>query len=172
MSYYAAPFTFNFGLELIEVDSGVSDVDCIDLYGAIKLAQASEEGIIHDQVGRGSGLASLGSGVQVGLTVELLGTWQISFPTGNYIARVAGGNLVGGPGGDPIAYTPGVQTLLIQSAASTVVTAGGSIPTAAQVAAAVRVELESGDPVPVDVRRINDVAISGSGTEGDSWGPA
>ena len=32
---------------------------------------------------------------------------------------------VGGPGGDPIAYSAGVQTLLIQSAASTVVTADG-----------------------------------------------
>jgi hypothetical protein len=55
-----------------------------------------------------------------------LGAWQLRFPAGNYIARVAGGNLVGGPGGDPIAYTPGVQALLIQSAASTIVATGGS----------------------------------------------
>jgi len=54
-----------------------------------------------------------------------LGSWQLRFPSGNYVARVAGGNLVGGPSGDPIAYTAGVQTLLIQSAASTVVTTGG-----------------------------------------------
>jgi hypothetical protein len=127
MSYYAAPFTFNFDSSLIDVDSGTFDVDCISLYTACKLAQASEEGIQYDRIGSGSGLKTLGAGVQVGLTVELLGSWQLRFPTGNYVARVAGGNLIGGPGGDPIAYTAGVQTLLIQSAASTVVTTGGAL---------------------------------------------
>lgn len=126
MSYYVAPFTFQFGTTLIEVDSGVTDVDCSALYDAIKLAQASEEGIIYDRIGSGTGLNTLGPGVQTGLTVELLGNWQLKFPTGNYIARVAGGNLIGGPSDDPIAYSAGVQALLIQSANSTVVTTGGS----------------------------------------------
>jgi hypothetical protein len=63
--------------------------------------------------------------------------WQLRFAPGNYVARIAGGNLIGGPGGDPVAYSAGVQTLLIQSAAATVVTAGGSVPTASQVADAV-----------------------------------
>lgn len=135
--FYAAPFTFDFGASRIEVDTGVVDVDVDALYDALKLAQASEEGIQYERIGAGSGLNTLGPGVQVGLTVELLGLWQLRFPDGNYVARVAGGNLIGGPGGDPIAYSPGVQTLLIQSAASTVVTAGGSIPTPAQVADAV-----------------------------------
>lgn len=135
--FYAAPFTFDFGASKIEVDAGVVDVDVDALYDALKLAQASQEGILYERIGAGSGLNNLGPGVQVGLTVELLGAWQVRFPTGNYIARVAGGNLIGGPGGDPIAYSAGVQTLLIQSAASTVVTQGGSIPTPAQVADAV-----------------------------------
>lgn len=126
MSYYVAPFTFQFGTTLIEVDSGVTDVDCSALYDAIKLAQASEEGIIYDRIGSGTGLNTLGPGVQTGLTIELLGNWQLKFPTGNYIARVAGGNLIGGPSDDPIAYSAGVQALLIQSANSTVVATGGS----------------------------------------------
>jgi hypothetical protein len=126
MAYYIAPFTFNFQTSFIEVDSGAIDVDCGTFYSAIKLAQASEEGILYARIAAGSGLSILGPGVQVGLTVELLGAWQLRFPAGNYIARVAGGNLVGGPGGDPIAYTPGVQALLIQSAASTIVATGGS----------------------------------------------
>jgi len=126
MPYYVAPFTFQFGTTLIEVDSGVTDVDCSALYDAIKLAQASEEGIIYDRIGSGTGLNTLGPGVQTGLTVELLGNWQLKFPTGNYIARVAGGNLIGGPSDDPIAYSAGVQALLIQSANSTVVATGGS----------------------------------------------
>jgi hypothetical protein len=125
MSYYVAPLTFNFGTSLISVDNGVTDVDCSALYDAIKLAQASEEGIIYDRIGKGSGLDTLGPGVQVGITVELLGSWQLYFQPGNYVARVAGGNLIGGPGGDPIAYSAGVQALLIQSANATVVATGG-----------------------------------------------
>lgn len=136
MTYYVSPFTFDFAASKIDVDVGSVNIDCILLYDAIKEAQATEEGIIYGRIGSGSGLSVLGPGVQVGLTVELLGSWQLRFPAGNYIARVAGGNLIGGPSGDPIAYTAGVQTLLIQSAASTVVTEGGSVPTAEQNAAA------------------------------------
>jgi len=132
MPYYVAPFTFQFTTTLIEVDNGVVDVDCNALYDAVKLAQASEEGIIYDRIGKGSGLDTLGPGVQVGLSVELLGNWQLKFVPGNYIARVAGGNLIGGPSGDPIAYSAGVQALLIQSANSTVVTTGGSALTTAE----------------------------------------
>jgi hypothetical protein len=125
MAFYIAPFTFDFDTSFIDVDSGYVDVDCSGLYTACKLAQASTEGIVYARIASGSGLNTLGPGVQVGLTIELLGSWQLRFPSGNYVARVAGGNLVGGPSGDPIAYTAGVQTLLIQSAASTVVTSGG-----------------------------------------------
>jgi hypothetical protein len=159
-SYYSAPFTFDFAAARIDVDAGTYDVDVGDLYTAIKLAQASAEGIINDRISSGSGLVALGPGVQVGLTVELLGSWQLRFPAGNYIARVAGGNLVGGPGGDPIAYTAGVQALLILSAASTVVTAGGSVPTAAQNAAAVRTELAT-ELARVDVATSTRLASAG-----------
>lgn len=169
MSYYLAPFTFNFDTEYIDVDAGITDIDVLVLYDAIKLAQSSDEGIIYDVAGKASGLNQLGPGVQVGITVELLGTWQLRFPAGNYIARVAGGNLIGGPGGDPIAYTAGVQTLLIQSAAATVVTTGGSIPTAAQVAAEVRSNLETGNPIPVNTTRFNNLTFGGTGVSGDSF---
>jgi len=137
MSVYLEPFTFNFQTNLIGIDAGVTDVDCSVLYDAVKLAQMSEEGIIYDRIAKGTGLDQLGPGVQVGLTVELLGTWQLGFAAGNYIARVAGGNLIGGPGGDPIAYSAGVQALLIQSANATVVTTsgggGGGGATAAEI---------------------------------------
>ena len=139
--YYAAPYTFDFMLDRIRVDSGTTEVDVTALYTAAKLAQGSTEGILYRAIAAGSGLSDLGGGVRVGLTVELLGGWQVEFASGAYIARVTGGNLVGGPAGDPIAYSAGVQTILIQSAASTVVEigagGGASAPTAAENAAAV-----------------------------------
>ena len=126
MSCYFIPYTFNYTTSIIDVDVGVVSVDCADLYDAIKLAQSCEEGIIYERIGAGSGLNDLGGGVKVGLTVELLGDWQIKFSAGNYIAKVSGGNLIGGPAGDPVAYSAGVQTLLIQSAAATVVSGTGA----------------------------------------------
>lgn len=140
MAYYVAPFTFNFATSRIVVDVGSPDVSVIDLHNAIKEARASVEGILYDAIAEGSGLVSLGGGTQVGLTVKLLGSWQVEFASGAYIARISEGNLVGGPGDDPIAYSAGVQVLLIQSAAATVVSVSGgsgTAPTAAQNAAAV-----------------------------------
>lgn len=137
MSYYVEPFTFDFVLHLIQIDDGITSVDVDDLYDACKEAQASEEGILSDPIAYGSGLVDLGDGVKVGLTVELLGTWQIRFAEGTYIAKISGGNLVGGPGGDPVAYSAGVQTLLMQSAAATVVSLSGSVPSAEENAEAV-----------------------------------
>jgi hypothetical protein len=168
--YQFVPFCFYFETALITVDSGTTDITCDTLYDAIKEAQASEEGIVYDRIGRGSGLDTLGPGVQVGITVELLGTWQLKFPAGNYIARVAGGNLIGGPGGDPIAYSAGVQTLLIQSAASTVVTTGGSVPTPAQNAAAVLAAMNS-TPPSVNIAKVNGYTVDGTGADNDPWGP-
>jgi hypothetical protein len=173
MSYYTEPFTFDFESSKIITDSGVADIDCTELYGKIKIAQATEEGILYGRIGVGSGLVVLGPGVKVGLTIELLGNWQLLFAPGNYVARVAGGNLVGGPAGDPIAYTAGVQTLLIQSAASTVVSAdGGSTVTPQQIAAAVRANLSQQPLLPVNIGEIAGTAVEGTGQPGDEWGPA
>lgn len=178
MAYYAAPFTFDFATSIIQVDDGVVAVDVIDLYDAVKEARASEEGVLYDEIVEGSGLVSLGGGVSVGLTVNLLGGWQTRFAPGSYIAKVSNGNLVGGPGGAPIAYSAGVQVLLIQSAASTVVAVSesgvGSAPTASENAAAVwsAASRSLTSTVISDVRYVNGIQIDGTGTEANPWGPA
>jgi hypothetical protein len=125
----------SFTEELIHVSAPQTEVMVQDLINAIRAAEGTPEGMAYGQIARASGKAPLGPGVAVGLTVELLGEWQLEFWAGEYVARVAGGNLVGGPGGDPIAFTPGVQVVLVQSASATVVDTGR--PTPAQVAEAV-----------------------------------
>lgn len=113
--------TADFQNNFINIGSPQTDVLVQDLVNFIREEEASERGIVYDAIAGASGKEDLGNGVAVGVTVNLLGDWQIKFWEGNYIAKIYGGNLVGGPGGDPIAYSAGVQTLLIQSAASTVV---------------------------------------------------
>lgn len=173
MSVYVAPFTFDFAVSQIKVNSGVVNVSVIDLYEACKLARETEEGIVYDHIAEGSGRVSLGGGVQVGLTVALVGSWQVKFADGNYIASIRGGNLVGGLGGSPVAYSPGVQALLIQSAASTVVNTTGGGASAQEVADAVWTRQVRGltEVANVDVHYVNGVLVAGSGTEVDPWGP-
>lgn len=107
---------------LINITSPQNTLSCQELIDAIRTEEASEDGIIYPQIATASGKEDLGSGVVVGMTVNLISPWQVKFWAGNYIAKVAGGNLVGGLGGDPIAYSAGVQVLLVQSAAATIVT--------------------------------------------------
>jgi hypothetical protein len=143
-------YDYDFSNKIIDIPFGTTEVVLLDLLGDIRSAEETAQGIVYGQIASASGGESLGGAVSVGITVNLLDDWQIRFAAGNYIAKVAGGNLVGGLGGDPIAYSSGVQVLLVQSAASTIVTTSTgsglsvaesnklmSIPTAPANAAAV-----------------------------------
>ena len=127
-------YSYDFVGSLVNVVAQTT-VDCQDLYNSIAQEQASAIGICFPAIAAATGKQSLGGSVSVGLTVQLLGTWQLKFQTGNYVATIAGGNLVGGLANDPVAYSAGVQVLIIQSAASTIVatTGGGTSLTQQQV---------------------------------------
>lgn len=136
-----AASTFDYVNTIINMDGEPSqDVTIQSLINSIATAEASEQGILNDQIADREGKTDLGGGVTVGITVELLGNWQLKWPAGNYVAKVTEGNLVGGPSGDPIAYSAGVQQLVIQSAASTIVTTGGSALTTAESERLERIE--------------------------------
>ena len=117
---------FDFINKIINITSPQQSLLMQDLINEIRDAEASEEGIVHAQIASASGKSPLGGGVYTGITVELLNDWQIKPYAGNYICRIGGGNLVGGILGDPVAYTSDVQVQIVQSAAATVVSTGGS----------------------------------------------
>ena len=129
---------FDYEQNLINITSPQNTLSCQVLIDAIRTEEASDSGIGYPQIATASGKEILDSGVSVGITVNLIEPWQLKFWSGDviggYIAKISGGNLVGGIGGDAVAYSAGVQVLLVQSAASTIVTEGGSIPTASEVA--------------------------------------
>lgn len=114
-------YTYDFTNKIIGITEAQADVSVIGLLSDIREAEASLQGICYGAIASASGGESLGGSVSVGVTVALLDGWQVMFESGNYIAKISGGNLVGGLGGDPVAYSMGVQVLLLQSAASTVV---------------------------------------------------
>lgn len=115
--------TFNFYTQFIDVEAPQVIVEVQDLINAIRAAEMSDIGMVHEKIADGSGKDALGANVFTGITVYLYPNWQIKFWTGNYIAQIRGGNLVGGAGGSPVAYTPGVNVQLIQSASSTLLNA-------------------------------------------------
>ena len=117
---------FNFHTQVIDVTNPQTSVIIQDLLNAIRSQEFSNLGMVYPKIADASGKESLGGGVQTGITVNLYPDWQIKFWEGNYQAEIKGGNIVGGLAGNPIAYTPGVQVKLVQSAASTIVTSGGS----------------------------------------------
>lgn len=112
---------FDYDNNLINITSPQDTLICQDLIDAIRTEEASERGITYQQIATSSGKEDLGGGVYVGLTINLISPWQVKFWGGNYIAKISGGNLVGGILGDPVAYSAGVQVLLVQSASSTIV---------------------------------------------------
>jgi len=142
-----------------------------DILNAIRDEEASERGIVYDQIADASGKDALGGGVTVGITLALRSTWKISFEAGAYQATVTGGNLSDAL--DRIENTGDPQVLVNSSAASTAVATGGSSgPTAAAIAAAVLAAMNTAPP-GVNVKEVNDVPIAGAGVPGtDPWRPA
>lgn len=119
-------YVFDFQNTLIEITSPQTDVNIQELIDEIRTVEANTQGIAYSRIADASGKESLGAGVTVGITVELQNGWQLHFWEGSYTATITGGNLVGGPAGDPVAYSAGVQVVLVQSAAATIVSTGGS----------------------------------------------
>lgn len=111
----------------IDVTSPQTDVLVQDLIDFIRAQEPGETGIALPQIASATGKESLGGSVSTGITLELLDDWQLKFWSGNYVATISGGNLIGGISDDPVAYTAGVQVVIIQSAASTMVVTGSGV---------------------------------------------
>ncbi len=119
--------TFNYYTQIIDITSPQTTLDIQLLINAIRAAEFDNIGMVYPQIAEASGKTDLGGGVITGITLYLYPNWQIRFWEGNYTATITGGNITGGLGGQPIAYTPGVQILIIQSASSTLVFGTGGL---------------------------------------------
>lgn len=98
-----------------------------DLINSIRDEEASDRGIQYPKIADAEGKVDIGDGVVGDITVTLLDSWQIEHAVGSYQALLKGGQVVGGLGGNPIAYVPGVQIKMIQSLAGTIVATGSGV---------------------------------------------
>ena len=122
-------YVINYYTQIIDITSPQTTVVVQDLLNLIRDSEDSFLGMAHPKIADATGKDDLGGGVQTGITITLYPDWQLRFWSDNYTATISGGNLVGGLGGDPIAYTAGVQVVLFQSAASTLVSGGSAMTT-------------------------------------------
>lgn len=113
----------------------------------------------------------LGSGLFVASYFFLTNGWRIRPMEQDHNLEINGNIGVDG-GGNPIVPTLGTHNVIIQFtvpvAAQGISTSGGSSPV--EIAAAVVAALEA-ITIPVNIRKVNDLLVHGSGTENSPWGP-
>lgn len=109
---------------IIEVEAPATEVTIQQLIDAVCDFEGDQENMDMAQVAKASGKESLGGGLSVGITLELLNNWQLKFEDRlgpDYVQCTAkDGNLVGGIAGNPIKESAYTQVKLILSAAGTV----------------------------------------------------
>ena len=149
--------------------SDASITDLVVFHQALRALEASPTGELYPTMHTWRALA-LGGGAYF-YQADFVNGWQLKFsPAGQYLIL---GNL-----NASIVPLAGVYVERKTSAAYVTTAIGGSGPTAAEVAAAVRANLAAelallaGPHVPADVRAVNGRTIKGSGVAGDTWGPA
>lgn len=120
-------FQFNYHTQIIDVLSPQVDVDLNQLTNAIREAEFDNIGMAYSKICDASGKDNLGGGIYTGIVLYLYPNWQLRFWEGSYTATIRGGNILGGLNSQPIAYTPGVQVQVIQSASSTLVYGTGGL---------------------------------------------
>lgn len=95
------------------------------LVNAIRDEEASERGIVYDQILDASGKEDLGGGVYTGITAGLRSSWKLNFTAGVYQASIDGGNLADAL--SRVNNTSSPQVLILSSAAATVVATGSGV---------------------------------------------
>ncbi|CAN5351097.1 hypothetical protein BH10PAT1_BH10PAT1_1080 [soil metagenome] len=123
----AQPLVFDFYNSIIEVSSPDTSLDMQYLIDQIRDTEDElNPGLAFGQIASASGKDALGGGIYTAITVRLLDNWRIRFEArsgpGTEQMTVGGGNLVGGPGGNPYAPSAFTQVIALSSAAGTIAT--------------------------------------------------
>lgn len=120
---------FNKTTKVITVEAPQTVLTVQDLHDDIRLFEHLNQNLEEGQIAAASGKQSLGGGVQVGITLELINNWRLSFAArpgpDTILCSVSGGNLVATNDyeNNPIAPTAYTQVNIAQSSSATVIQA-------------------------------------------------
>lgn len=121
------PLVFDFYNSIIEVPAPDTTLDMQYLINQIRdVEDELSPGMAYSKIADASGKDDLGGGVYTAITVRLLDNWRIRFEArpGPETVQcfIVGGNLVGGPGGNPIAPSAYTQVIQQSSASGVIAT--------------------------------------------------
>jgi len=122
-TYTEGTLTFNFETEVITASTSITTLEIQDLVNGCRESEASTLGMAYSKICNASGKEYLDTdnGIQVGITIVLLGNWKIHSQKISGVFKVLGGNLVQVSGGDPFIPNLLITYVNILSAASTIV---------------------------------------------------
>lgn len=121
------PLNFDFYNSIIEVPAPDTTLDMQYLINQIRdVEDELSPGMAFNKIADASGKDDLGGGIYTAITVRLLDNWRIRFearPGPDTVqCFIVGGNLVGGPGGNPIAPSAYTQVIQQSSASGVIAT--------------------------------------------------
>lgn len=108
------------------------------------------------------------------LYLFLLNGWRVIPQSADHTLSVTDGIFEVDGGGDPFVDPVGDFAIRINRETPGIAigysTTGGTGPTAAEIAAAILAAAQI-TPIYSDIRKVNNLSVNGSGTDGDPWGP-
>ncbi len=121
------PLVFDFYNSIIQVPAPDTSLDLQYLINEIRdIEDELEPGMGYSKIADAAGKFDLGGGVFTAITVKLLDNWRVRFEArggpDTIQMTIINGNLVGGPGGNPIAPSAYTQVVQLSSAAGTIAT--------------------------------------------------
>ena len=149
--------TADFASRIIHSDASITDA--VAFHAELRDIEASAAGMLAPVI-HSYKEVPLGGGA-IFPAVAFINGWTLQFPAGNWELR--GGNVDATI--NPVA---GCYVKVTPAAALALTPAGGSGPTAAEIAAELVAAL-SATTIPVDARKMNGATIVGNGTEGNLW---
>lgn len=150
--------TFDWANLIVESSASITDLPAFHV--ALRDAEDDAAGMVFPVIHKWK---ALDLGGAYFYQADFINGWQLKFPTpGNYSIA---GNL-----NATIVPVAGVFVERKTSAAYVTTAVGGSGPTAESIAAAVLASLNA-TTIPVNIAKVNNVGVKGSGTAIDPWNP-
>lgn len=162
-------YTFNGVAKTITLSAGTVTLDLVDLHSRWK------DWVFAGNAQYAPAFRAVGGDIPaIPLYLFLLNGWRIVPQSANHVLTVSNGVLEVDGGGEPFVDPAGSYAIRINRQTPGIAigysTEGGAGPSAAEIAAAVLTALQ-GTTIPVDVKRVNSVSLTGSGVPGDPMRP-
>ena len=165
------PITFDAAAKRIILDT--ASVTATELYSRWVDWAATSDNVKYGMVFRQVGSDDLGGGLSIPPYFFLQDGWRVRPMEASHNLTITGNLFVEG-GGVPVVPTLGTYQVNVNYTvpvqAQGISTSGSTGPTAAEIAAEI-LAAASVTPIHSDVRKVNNIAVTGTGTSGDPWGP-